>query len=351
MKQLTKRQQYIYSLIQSKGPVSNNEIRNYSGNIFENVSRVTITRDIAKLLSLKLIIKKGAGRSTVYKDISKKILLKKIDPFIYFNIEPDYRTIIENFNFHIFNEFYDELFDEQELLLLEKLTNKYQNNIANISPEILKKDTERLTIELSWKSSQIEGNTYSLLDTEALFKEKREAPGHDKSEAIMLINHKKSLEYILKKPLDYTNLTIRKIEDIHRILVEGLSIEFGLRNSLVSITGSKFKPLSNQQQIKESLEKTFDIINNYNDPFHKTLILIAMLSYIQPFIDGNKRTARISGNAILSAYNACPLSYRSVDSVEYKKAMLLFYEQNSLYYFKKLFMEQYEFSVNNYFCQ
>ena len=79
------------------------------------------------------------------------------------------------------------------------------------------------------------------------------------------------------------------------------------------------------------------------------MLAILLIAYIQPFVDGNKRTSRMIGNAILLANNACPLSYRSINELEYKKAVLLFYEQNNLSYFKKLFIEQYEFVVGNYF--
>jgi len=74
-----------------------------------------------------------------------------------------------------------------------------------------------------------------------------------------------------------------------------------------------------------------------------------MISYIQPFEDGNKRTGRILANAILLANNYCPLSYRSIDESEYKKAVIIFYENNSLNYFKDLFIEQFKFAVNKYF--
>ena len=70
-----------------------------------------------------------------------------------------------------------------------------------------------------------------------------------------------------------------------------------------------------------------------------------MLSYIQPFEDGNKRTSRILANAILLSENYCPLSYRSVDDVEYKKAIVLFYEQNSAEYFKRIFIEQFRNAI------
>jgi len=74
-----------------------------------------------------------------------------------------------------------------------------------------------------------------------------------------------------------------------------------------------------------------------------------LIAYIQPFEDGNKRTSRLMGNAVLLAHDICPLSYRSVKDSEYKKAVLLFYEQNNISYFKQLFIEQFKFAVNNYF--
>ena len=74
-----------------------------------------------------------------------------------------------------------------------------------------------------------------------------------------------------------------------------------------------------------------------------------MIAYIQPFEDGNKRTARLLNNALLLANGECPISYRNANEIEYKKAIILFFEQNNISYFKKLFIEQYEFAVKNYF--
>ena len=85
------------------------------------------------------------------------------------------------------------------------------------------------------------------------------------------------------------------------------------------------------------------------NPIEKALIAVLMIAYIQPFEDGNKRTSRILGNALLLASDYCPLSYRSVDEVEYKKAIIMFYEQNNATYFKKLFLEQYRQAVKKYF--
>ena len=92
-----------------------------------------------------------------------------------------------------------------------------------------------------------------------------------------------------------------------------------------------------------------DLVNSRENVFEKALLALLLLSYIQAFSDGNKRTARITSNAILIAYGYCPLSFRTVDSVDYKKAMLIFYEQNNLYAFKQIFIDQFRFAVETYF--
>ncbi|MFH1648722.1 MAG: Fic family protein, partial [Patescibacteria group bacterium] len=84
-------------------------------------------------------------------------------------------------------------------------------------------------------------------------------------------------------------------------------------------------------------------------PFIEAFGALLFISYIQPFTDGNKRTARMLCNAILLSNNCYPLSYRSVDETYYKKAQIIFYEQYNIFYFKQIFKEQYNFSVGNYF--
>jgi Fic family protein len=211
------------------------------------------------------------------------------------------------------------------------------------------KEMERLAIDLSWKSSQIEGNTYSLLETERLLKEKETAAGKTKEEAIMLLNHKDAIDFILENK-DYLHiLTVSKIEDIHAILTKELNVDRNLRNRRVGITGTNYRPLDNEFQILEALRDTCELINQKESVFEKALLALVLISYIQPFMDGNKRTARIVSNAILMANGYCPLSFRTVDSLDYKKAMLLFYEQNNISTFKGIFVSQFEFAVSTYF--
>ncbi|MFH0863550.1 MAG: Fic family protein, partial [Candidatus Gottesmanbacteria bacterium] len=191
--------------------------------------------------------------------------------------------------------------------------------------------------------------TYSLIDTEILIKERKEAKGHKKEEAIMILNHKAALDYIFQNKKEFKKINLRKIENIHSLLIRDMNVSRGLRKKAVGITGTKYRPLDNQYQIREALEDMVSAINKFKDPFLKSLVAMLLIAYTQPFEDGNKRTSRLLGNAILAAHNVCPLSFRSIDEGEYKKAMLLFYEQNSARFFKELFVKQFKFAVENYF--
>lgn len=165
----------------------------------------------------------------------------------------------------------------------------------------------------------------------------------------MLLNHKEALNFIIAHPDYVVPLTVTGIEDIHSLLVKDLGVDRNIRQRRVGISGTNYRPLDNEHQIKEALTDMCVLINEKEDILEKALLALVLLSYIQAFADGNKRTARIVSNAILIAQGYCPLSFRTVDSIEYKKAMLIFYEQNNIYSFKKIFMNQYEFAVNSYF--
>ncbi len=345
MLKLTQRQNKILGFIKKQGKVSNQEIKQ----AIKDVARITIVRDINFLLENNLITKSGQGRSIVYQEKIEQNFLKYIDLDQYFQKEADQRDVkFKKFNFDIFKSI-QEVLGKKEKQELNDLNSGYQKRIKSLPKGIIKKELERLTIELSWKSSKIEGNTYSLIDTEILIKENKEAEGHKKEEAIMILNHKKALDYILDKRSDFKKISLSKIESIHSLIVDNLGVAKGLRKRPVGIVGTQYMPLANQHQIREAMEKIIKILNSSVDVFSKSLLAITLLSYIQPFEDGNKRTARLLGNALLLASNASPLSFRSVDEVEYKKALIVFYEQNNIRAFKDLLIEQFKFSINNYF--
>ena len=270
-------------------------------------------------------------------------LLQSIDLESYFSKEIDERTIRESYNFELIDTLAKaSLFTPSETAELGSLQNTFAANLSKLSAAEYRKEMERLGVDLSWKSSQIEGNTYSLL-------EKETAAGKSKDEAVMLLNHKEALDFILDNPDYLSELTVAKIENIHSILVRELAVDRNIRVRRVGITGTNYRPLDNEFQIREALERTCALVNGKESVFEKALIVLLLLSYIQPFADGNKRTARIVSNALLVAHGYCPLSFRTVDSIDYKKAMLLFYEQNNVSAFKRIFIEQFAFAVKTYF--
>lgn len=275
----------------------------------------------------------------------------ELDLDTYFEKDVDERQVQESFNFELINEMLPqvELFSSEELKILNEAQALFCRHLSEMSEIEYRKEMERLGIDLSWKSSQIEGNTYSLLETERLLKEKLTANGKTKEEATMLLNHKAALDFILDVPDYLENLTVGRIEDIHALLTQELGVERNIRHRRVGITGTNYTPLDNEFQIREAFEDSVRLINSKSNVFEKALLALVLLSYIQAFTDGNKRTARIVSNGILIANGYCPISFRTVDSIDYKKAMLMFYEQNNIASFKHIFIEQFLFAVKTYF--
>lgn len=316
----------------------------------QKVSLITIKRDLDYLTDLEYLKRKGKGRSTVYQKTIKGTLFSPVNLSDYDNLEPDQRKGSGSFNFRLFKEFPLNIFSDSEEKVLDSATVQYKEKIRKITPTIYSKELERFIIELSWKSSKIEGNTYTLLDTERLIREGIPAKGHSQDETTMILNHKKAFSFILDnmKSFKKEGITVAFIEKVHEIIIEKLGVSRGIRNGLVGIVGTKYKPLDNKYQVKEALESLCGLVNKMENVYSSALALLVGLSYIQPFEDGNKRTARLLCNAVLLAKNCAPLSYRSIDENTYKKSILAFYEENSLLPMKEIFMEQYLFSTQNY---
>ena len=293
----------------------------------------------------------GRGPATKYKLTPQAHVTMPLDLATYFDKDIDEREVQESFNFDLIRDVLPkvEIFTKEELEVLNAAQLEFEKNTEGMTELEYRKEMERLGVDLSWKSSQIEGNTYSLLETERLLKDKKTASGKTKEEAIMLLNHKDALDFVLDVPDYLKELSVHRIEDIHSILTKELEVDRNIRHRRVGITGTNYRPLDNEFQIREALEDTCTLVNGKDNVFEKALLTLVLLSYIQAFVDGNKRTARITSNAVLIANGYCPISFRTVDSIDYKKAMLMFYEQNNIAAFKKIFIEQFLFAVKTYF--
>ncbi|MDD2595140.1 MAG: Fic family protein [Bacteroidales bacterium] len=338
----------ILDFIKANPKLSSSEISERAG---VKASYATVRRELAKLVADGVVVVTGKSKSSRYSISPSYQLFMPVDIATYFEKEVDERQIIGQYNFELIPALRatPAIFTKAEFEQLNALQETFRKNISTLSENGYRSEMERLGIDLSWKSSQIEGNTYSLLETEKLLKEKETAQGKSKDEAVMLLNHKDALDFILDNPEYLSELNVAKLETIHSILIKELPVERNIRIRRVGITGTNYRPLDNEFQIREALEQTCELINSRANIFEKALLVLLLLSYIQPFNDGNKRTARIVSNAILIANNYCPISFRTVDSIDYKKAMLIFYEQNNIYAFKQIFIDQEEFAVKTYF--
>ncbi|MEK7117089.1 MAG: Fic family protein [Patescibacteria group bacterium] len=348
MKKISQKQQKIIGIFLEKGVISSSEAYNAILKMGEDFSLVTIKRTLSEMVSEKLLEVEGAGRATKYKISASGRIFAEIDAKKYSSIEPDRRYGLSSYNFNLLPLLPAEIFSDDELKILNNATAEYEKRTKDLPLAIQKKELERLIIELSWKSSKIEGNTYTLLDTEKLILENKEAPGHDKKEAQMILNHKDAFNFIHENKGHFKNLTRKNLEELHALLVKDLSVGLGLRSKPVGVTGSIYKPLDNIHQISEAVSELSAAVDRMQTPYAKASVALLGISYIQPFEDGNKRTARLMANAILLSYGCAPLSYRSVDENDYREAIFAFYELNSIMPFKQIFVGQYDFAAKNY---
>lgn len=317
-------------------------------NMLKDISLVTVKRRLSDLTDSGLLEQTGAGRSVKYGLTKQGLLRKPIDVKDYLENNQDNRTINSHFNFSIFTEPYVSLFSKDELTKLSEATSLFHKNAKKIDINLHNKELLRFIIEFSWKTSQIEGNTYDLLSTERLLRFGEKSKNNTEYESQMIINQKEAFELILDDLSIWKSPSVSQLEQIHTVVGNNLNISTNLRKGLVGITGTNYRPLDNEFQIREALSNLFTWIDHCNNTYEKALISVLGISYIQPFVDGNKRTSRLLGNAILLSNGLAPLSYRSVDDKVFKEATLVFYEQNSVEPFKKIFIEQYIFASENY---
>jgi len=210
---------------------------------------------------------------------------------------------------------------------------------------------DRLLIDLSWNSSRLEGNTYSLLETKRLIELGETATDKDATEAQMILNHKAAIEYIVESA-EEERITSHEICSIHALLSENLlgdpAASGRLRSIMVGIAGTTYIPLENPQVLRECFDLFVEKVNEIVDPFEQSLFSIIHLSYLQAFEDVNKRTARIVANIPLVKKNLKPLSFTDVDQAAYVSALLGVYEKNDISLIRSLYMWAYDRSSHRY---
>ena len=210
---------------------------------------------------------------------------------------------------------------------------------------------DRLLIDLSWASSRLEGNTYSLLDTERLIHAGQEAIGKSAKETQMILNHKAAIE-LLVNSAEEIGVNRFTICNLHSLLAENLldhPQDAGrVRTIAVGVTGTMYIPTAIPQVIEEMFAQLLAKAAAIRDPFEQALFLMVQLPYLQPFIDVNKRTSRLAANIPLIKHNLVPLSFIGVPERAYTEGMMAVYEFNRVELIRDVFVWAYERSCQKY---
>jgi Fic family protein len=210
---------------------------------------------------------------------------------------------------------------------------------------------ERLLVDLSWASSRMEGNTYNLLETERLIRFGQEASGKDRKEAVMILNHKEAIQYVVDNLAEIT-ITRPDLCNIHALLADGLladpAMAGRLRRMPVGITHSSYRPLGDQFSIGEEFDILIHKAVAITDPFEQSFFLLVHIPYLQAFDDVNKRTSRIASNIPLLKAALAPMSFLTMDDDAYVDGLIGTYELNNVSLLREVYIDAYQTSAENY---
>ncbi|MFT5633064.1 MAG: Fic family protein [Rubritalea sp.] len=215
----------------------------------------------------------------------------------------------------------------------------------------LRQILDRLLIDLAWNSSRLEGNTYSLLETQRLLELGESAEGKATQEAQMILNHKAAIE-MLADPVEEIGFNRYTICNLHALLSDNLMSDpaacGSIRSRPVGISGTVFYPLEVPQQIEENFLLILSKANRIDDPFEAAFFVMVQLPYLQAFEDVNKRVSRLAANIPMIRHNFCPLSFVDVEADDYVNALIGVYELQRIEYLRDVFVWAYTRSAQRY---
>jgi hypothetical protein len=239
-------------------------------------------------------------------------------------------------------------FSPDELLQLEK----HATINAKIDLETYNlKIYQRLMIDLSWASSKLEGNTYSLLETEKLLSGEGQLLDKSPQETQMILNHKEAIKFLTLNAKTI-ELNLLCFQSIHALLAENLMTNLSavgaLRKIPVGISGTSYTPINIPQLLEEEFTVFIQKLKQIKNPFEKSFFILVFLPYIQPFEDMNKRTSRMACNIPLLKNNLVPISFKNIETQEYVPALKDIYEKNDLGKMKEVYIKALVYSGHDY---
>ncbi len=343
--------------------VSSSEIR---AKLSEEVAPRTLQHRLKLLVDLGRIIKEGERRWTKYRlpDALTSEVVDEDTTGIELRISKEATEILEHVRKPIrsrkpvgYERAFLERYQPNITVYLSKQERVHLNTIGNSSSgqrpagTYARQILNRLLIDLSWNSSRLEGNTYSILDTKRLIEFGEEAEGRQQIEAQMILNHKDAIEFLVGS-VEEIGFNRHTVLNLHALLSNNLLADPDatgrLRRIPVGIEGSAFYPLEVPQIIEECFDQILATATAINDPFEQAFFSMVQFPYLQPFDDVNKRVSRLVSNIPFIQSNLIPLSFTDVPVKTYTEAILGVYELNRIELLKDVFIWAYERSVSKY---
>lgn len=309
-------------------------VRYLRGNVVN--SQGTVVANTPATTHEQILIALSPEAKTVERYIRQPLMLRK--PVGYNQAFLDeYRP---NVSYYLGQDIRDELLTQGQAVSSNEPAGTYARQLSN-----------RLLIDLSWNSSRLEGNTYSLLETERLISAGEAASGKNALEAQMILNHKEAIEFLIDSAgeIGFNRYTLL---NLHALLSDNLlddpTASGRLRTIAVGIGQTTFLPLEVPQRIEACFEQVLETATAIRDPFEQAFFAMVHLPYLQPFEDVNKRVSRLAANIPLIQRNLCPLSFVDVSQSTYISAMLGIYEINRVELLRDVFVWAYKRSCARY---
>ena len=188
---------------------------------------------------------------------------------------------------------------------------------------VLKSIKDSLSIEWTYNSNSIEGNTLTLQETKMVIEDGFTIKGKSLREHFEVVNHQEAIEFVESLASNEYVLNKLDILSIHHLVLQKIEKDFAgkYRTSGVRISGANFVP-PNALKVDEFVSELIDFANDSEvDILIRSAIFHHRFAWIHPFFDGNGRTARLLLNLILMKSGFPPAIILKNDRKKYYDAL------------------------------
>ena len=210
----------------------------------------------------------------------------------------------------------DSIFTEEQIKKLESIKIEYRKIIKSFTKNQIKDILDRFTVNFTYESNAIEGNSLTLKDVTLILEENIVPKNKDLREVYETRNTRESHELLFKGKI---KISIKDIINVHSILVKDTGVQLGFKKipNYLAMRNLKTTP---PEKVEEEMSKLLSWYESNKDKIHPLRLATefhARFERIHPFDDGNGRTGRILLNAILLEYNYPPLIIRKTSRIAY----------------------------------